>query len=196
VHEYRHTAVSIGREVVGEHFAAGYRTEIARGDGGGGAAEEGEGSSKEDGEDPLERQTGRATAIGTVAHAVRADLVQGLSTRSIDVFRTLSYTWHAFLGFAQAEKEPPALLKRKQKQSSSQAAQAQHNGTEENSPAPKRAQIAREGQAALASPMYEGEGRDRSNVDGEEEEKGLVELSSNLCSCWHAIKPTMSPGFT
>jgi hypothetical protein len=92
VHEYRHTAVSIGREVVGERFAAGYCTEIATGGGGGGAAEEGEGSSDEDGEDPLELQTGRATAIGTVAYAVRADLVQGLSTRSIDVFRTLSYT--------------------------------------------------------------------------------------------------------
>jgi hypothetical protein len=38
VQEYRHTAVGIGREVVGERFAASYRTEIARG--GGGAAEE------------------------------------------------------------------------------------------------------------------------------------------------------------
>jgi hypothetical protein len=122
VQEYRHTAVGIGREVVGERFAAGYLTEIARG--GGGAAEEGGGSSDEDGEDPVELQSGRTTAIGTVAYAVRADLVQGLSTRSIDVFRTLSYTWHAFLGFAQAEREPPALLKRKQKQSSSHAAQA------------------------------------------------------------------------
>ena len=115
VQEYRHTAVGIGREVVGERFAAGYRTETARD----GAAEVGEGSSDEDGEDPLELQSGRTTAIGTVAYAVRADLVQGLSTRSIDVFRTLSYTWHAFLGFAQAEREPLALLKRKQKQSSS-----------------------------------------------------------------------------
>jgi hypothetical protein len=173
VQEYRHTAVGIGREVVGERFAAGYRTEIARG--GGGAAEEGGGSSDEEGEDPVELQSGRTTAIGTVAYAVRADLVQGLSTRSIDVFRTLSYTWHAFLGFAQAEREPPALLKRKQKQSSSQAAQAQHDSTEENSPAPKIARVTREGQAALASPMYEGEGRDRSNVDREEEEKRGIE---------------------
>jgi hypothetical protein len=173
VQEYRHTAVGIGREVVGERFAAGYRTEIARGSGG--AAEEGRGSSDEDGEDPVELQSGRTTAIGTVAYAVRADLVQGLSTRSIDVFRTLSYTWHAFLGFAQTEREPPALLKRKQKQSSSQAAQAHHDSTEENTPAPKRARVTREGQAALASPMYEGEGRDRSNVDREEEEKIGIE---------------------
>jgi hypothetical protein len=108
VQEYRHTAVGIEREVVGERFAAGYRTQIARG---GGMAEEGEGSSDENGEDPVELQNGRTTAIGTVAYAVRADLVQGLSTRSIGVFRTLSYTWHAFLSFAQAEREPPALLK-------------------------------------------------------------------------------------
>jgi ATP-dependent helicase YprA (DUF1998 family) len=106
---------------------------------------------------------------------VRADLVQGLTTRSIDVFRTLSYTWHAFLGFTQAEREPPGLLKRKQKQSSSQAAQAQHDGTEENSPALKRPRVAREGQKAPASPMYECEGRDRSNVDEEEEEKRGIE---------------------
>jgi hypothetical protein len=175
VQEYRHTAVGIGREVVGERFATSYRTETARGGGGGGAAGEGEGSSDEDGEDPVELQSGRTTATGTVAYAVRADLVQGLSTRSIDVFRTLSHAWHAFLGFAQAEREPPALLKRKQKQSSSHAAQAQNDGTEENSPAPKRARVVREGQVAPASPLYESEGRDRSNVDGEEEEKGGIE---------------------
>jgi hypothetical protein len=33
-----------------------------------------------------------------VAYAVQADLVQGLSMRFVDVFRTLSYAWHAFLG--------------------------------------------------------------------------------------------------
>jgi hypothetical protein len=86
--EYRYTAVGIGREVVGERFAAGYRTEIARG----GAVGEVKGSSDEDREDLVELQNGRTTAIGTVAYAVRADLVQGLSTRSINVFRTLSYT--------------------------------------------------------------------------------------------------------
>jgi hypothetical protein len=92
-----------------------------------------------------------------------------------DVFRTLSYTWHAFLGFAQAERGPQALLKRKQKQSSTQAAQAQHYGTEENSPVPKRVRVVREGQAVLALPRYKGEGREQSNVDGEEEEKRGIE---------------------
>jgi hypothetical protein len=73
VQEYRHTAVGIRREVVGERFAARYCTEIARG--GGGAAEEGRGSSDKEGEDLVELQSGRTTAIGTVAYAVRADLV-------------------------------------------------------------------------------------------------------------------------
>jgi hypothetical protein len=33
-------------------------------------------------------------------YAVQADLVQGLSMRSVDVFCTLSYAWYAFLGLA------------------------------------------------------------------------------------------------
>jgi superfamily II DNA helicase RecQ len=172
VQEYRHTAVGIGREAVGERFATGYRTEMA-----GGAAEAGEGSSNEDGEDPVELQSGRTTATGAVAYAVRADLVQGLSTRSIDVFRTLSYAWHAFLGFTQAERKLVPLLKRKQKQeqSSSQAAQAQHGSKKEKRLTPKRARIVREGQAALASPTYEGEGRGQSNISREDEKKRGIE---------------------
>jgi hypothetical protein len=85
--EYRHTAAGIGRKVVGKRFAAGYKkqlqsyyTEESRG-----------GSSDEDREDPLELQNGRLTAVGMVAYAVQADLVQGLSMRSVDVFRILSH---------------------------------------------------------------------------------------------------------
>jgi hypothetical protein len=127
VQEYRHAAVGIGREVVGERFATGYRTEMA-----GGAAEEGEGYSDEDGEDPVELQNGRTTSKGAVAYAVRADLVQGLSTRSIDVFRTLSHAWHASFGLTLAERTSAALLKRKQETcSSSQATQAQHDDAED-----------------------------------------------------------------
>jgi hypothetical protein len=118
---YRHTAVGIGREVIGERFAISYRTEMASG---GGGAAEGEGSSDEDREDPIKLQNGRTTATGAVAYAVRADLVQGLSTRSINVFCTLSHTWHAFLGFAPAERKLVPLSKRKRDQSNSQAAQA------------------------------------------------------------------------
>jgi hypothetical protein len=94
--EYRYTAAGIGREVVGERFAAGYKKQLQSH-----YTEEGRGgSSDEDGEDPLELQNGRSTAVGLVAYAVQADLVQGLSMRSVDVFRTLSHAWHAFLGLA------------------------------------------------------------------------------------------------
>jgi hypothetical protein len=158
VQEYRYTAVGIGREVVGERFAAGYRTEMARASGG--VGEEGEGSSDEDGEDPIELQNGRTTATGAVAYAVRADLVQGLSTRSIDVFRTLSHAWHTFLGFAQRESKPAPLLKRKQ--------QLNSNSAEESRPALKRLQIIQNHSAALALPMHKGIAR-------EEEEKREVE---------------------
>jgi hypothetical protein len=89
VQEYRYTAVGIRREVIGERFAISYRTEIASS---GGGAAEGKGSSDEDREDLIKLQNGRTTATGAVAYAVRADLVQGLSTRSINVFCTLSHT--------------------------------------------------------------------------------------------------------
>lgn len=93
--DYRQVAVGIGREVVGERFATGYNKQQQ----GTAYHAEGEGSSSdEDGEDPVELQNGRSTAIGLVAYAVQADIVQGLSVRSIEVFRTLSSAWHAFLG--------------------------------------------------------------------------------------------------
>jgi hypothetical protein len=94
--EYRYTAAGIGREVVGERFAAGYKKQLQSHY----TEKSGGGSSDEDGEDPLELQNGRSTAVGLVAYAVQADLVQGLSMRSVNVFRTLSHAWHAFLGLA------------------------------------------------------------------------------------------------
>jgi hypothetical protein len=186
VQEYRHTAVGVGREVVGERFATGYRTEMASS---GGAAEEGERSSDEDGEDPVELQNGRTTATGAVAYAVRADLVQGLSTRSIDVFRTLSHAWHAFLGFPQAESKPAALLKRKRELSSSQAAQAQHNRAKENTPTLKRARVIEESQALLVSPTHKGKGRDQSHLDREGEEKEKEEERRGV---EHAVQQVLS----
>jgi hypothetical protein len=161
VQEYRHVAVGIGREVVGERFAAGYRTEIASGS----AAKAGEGSSDdEEGEDPVELQNGRTTATGAVAYAVRADLVQGLSTRSIDVFRTLSQAWHDFLGLAQADSKPAALLKRKAEQSSTLAAE-QHERTA------KRARTIAQGQAGLAEEEKEEEEEEREKEKEEKEEE-------------------------
>jgi hypothetical protein len=85
--EYRYTAAGIGCKVVGKRFAAGYKkqlqsyyTEESRG-----------GSSNEDKEDLLKLQNGRLTVVGLVAYAVQADLMQGLSMRSVDIFYTLSY---------------------------------------------------------------------------------------------------------
>jgi hypothetical protein len=153
VQEYRQAVVGVGRGVVGERFAAGYRTETTTS---GGAAEEGEEGSDEDGEDPVELQNGCTTATGAVAYAVRADQVQGLSTRSIDAFRTLSRTWNAFLGFAQRDSKPVMLPKRKQ--------QLDSDSPEENRPARKRTRVIQVRPAALASPTYKG-------IDREEEEK-------------------------
>jgi hypothetical protein len=97
--DYRHTAAGIGRKVVSKRFTAGYKkqlqsnyTEESRG-----------GSSDEDREDPLKLQNSRSTAVGMIAYAIQADLMQGLSMRSINVFRTLSYAWHTFLGLASVE---------------------------------------------------------------------------------------------
>jgi hypothetical protein len=91
--EYRYTAAGIGCEVVGKRFAAGYKKQLQ-----GNYAADSRGSLDEDSEDPLELQNGRSTAVGIVVYAVQADLVQGLSMRSVDIFCTLSYAWHAFLG--------------------------------------------------------------------------------------------------
>jgi hypothetical protein len=93
--EYRYTAAGIGCKVVGKRFAAGYKKQLQ----GNYAADSG-GSLDKDGEDLLKLQNSRLTAVGIVAYAVQADLVQGLSMRSVDVFRTLSYAWHAFLRLA------------------------------------------------------------------------------------------------
>ena len=50
---------------------------------------ENESDSDED-QDPVELQNARITKTGTVAYAVQADIVRGLTMRSIDVFGTLS----------------------------------------------------------------------------------------------------------
>ncbi|KAF1922121.1 uncharacterized protein M421DRAFT_79519, partial [Didymella exigua CBS 183.55] len=67
--EYRHTAVGIGREVVGERFAAGYNKQLGSSSGGGAYDNPDmmDHSRDEDGEDPLELQNGRSTAVGNVA---------------------------------------------------------------------------------------------------------------------------------
>jgi superfamily II DNA helicase RecQ len=87
--DYRHTAVGIGRVVVGESFSKGYQDEV-------GEVEEAE--VDEEGESALELQSGRTTAIGMGNYSVPIDIVKHLSVRSIDAFRPLSTLWHRFLG--------------------------------------------------------------------------------------------------
>jgi hypothetical protein len=84
--EYRYTAAGIGYKVVGKRFAAGYKKQLQ-----GNYAADSRGSLDKDSKNLLELQNGRLTAVGIVAYAVQVDLVQGLSMRSINIFRTLSY---------------------------------------------------------------------------------------------------------
>ncbi|CAO2655088.1 Nn.00g101520.m01.CDS01, partial [Neocucurbitaria sp. VM-36] len=88
-HDYRHTAVGIGREKIGESFGRGYQDEV-------GEVEEAE--VDEDGEDLIELQNNRTTAMGVGNYSVPMDIVKHLSVRSIEAFRPLSMMWHCFLG--------------------------------------------------------------------------------------------------
>jgi uncharacterized membrane protein YgcG len=89
VRSYRHAAVSIGRKVVAETFAAGYQDEV-------GEVEEAE--VDDDDESPLELQNGRTTATGVMRYGVSINIVKHLSVRSLETFRPLSEKWHRFLG--------------------------------------------------------------------------------------------------
>jgi hypothetical protein len=52
----------------------------------------------EDGEDVMELQNARTTAMGAGNYSVPINIVNHLSVRSIDAFRLLSVAWHRFLG--------------------------------------------------------------------------------------------------
>lgn len=102
--QFRHVAVGIGRQFVGDEFAKGYKDET-------GEVEEPE---MEEGEDPLEVSAGRGSAVGVNRYAVRSDIVRHLSQRNIDTFRPLSESWHRFLGL-QSRKEFVQVRARKRK---------------------------------------------------------------------------------
>jgi superfamily II DNA helicase RecQ len=87
--DYRHTAVGIGREKVGQAFSKGYDDDV-------GEVEEEE--VDDAGEDIVELQNSRTTSMGIGNYAVPIDIVKHLSVRSIDAFRPLSMLWHKFLG--------------------------------------------------------------------------------------------------
>jgi hypothetical protein len=87
--DYRHVAVSVGREKVGEQFSRGYVEETAE-------VEEPE--VEED--DALEVSAGRGREIGANRYSVLLDVIKHLSSRSIDTFRPLCQKWYDFLGLA------------------------------------------------------------------------------------------------
>lgn len=91
--DYRHTAVGIGRMMVGEAFGRGYQDEV-------GEVEEAE---VEEGESALELQSARTTKMGIGNYSVPVDIVKHLSIRSVETFRPLSELWHAFLGLASTQ---------------------------------------------------------------------------------------------
>jgi hypothetical protein len=85
--EYRYTAAGIGCKVVGKRFAAGYKKQLQKN-----YAVDSRSSLDKDSKDLLKLQNGRLTAVGIVAYTIQADLVQGLSMRSVNIFCILSYT--------------------------------------------------------------------------------------------------------
>jgi superfamily II DNA helicase RecQ len=92
--DYRHVAVSLGREKVGEQFSRGYVEETAE-------VEEPE----VDEDDPLEVSAGRGGEVGANRYGVSLDVIKHLSSRSIDTFRPLCQKWHEFLGLASYGKK-------------------------------------------------------------------------------------------
>ena len=86
-HDYRHVAISIGREVVGDAFARGYQERM----------DENIEEEEEQDEDALEVSAGRGGEIGANRYGVPMDVIQYLSNRTIDTFRPLSMKWHSFL---------------------------------------------------------------------------------------------------
>lgn len=76
--DYRHIAVSLGREKVREQFSRGYTRDIAE-------VEEPE----VDEDDPLEMSAGRGGEIRANRYGISLDMIKHLSSRSIDTFRPL-----------------------------------------------------------------------------------------------------------
>ena len=91
--DYRHVAVSLGREKVGDTFAQGYAEQSDE-------VEEPE----MDEDDGLEISAGRGGEIGANRYGVSLEVIKHLSSRSIDTFRPLSMQWHRFLGLESSRQ--------------------------------------------------------------------------------------------
>jgi superfamily II DNA helicase RecQ len=92
--DFRHIVISIGREVVSDKFAEGYKEEL-------GEVEEPE----KEMDDPIELQSGRGDAMGASRYGVRADIVKHMTPKLIETFRPISEGWHRFLGLASVASQ-------------------------------------------------------------------------------------------
>jgi hypothetical protein len=65
-----------------------------------------------EGEDLIELQSARTTAMGVGNYSVPIDIVKHLSVRSIKAFQPLSTRWHQFLGLEgeTVQEEPWSII--------------------------------------------------------------------------------------
>ena len=99
--DYRHVAILLGREKVGDEFARGYAEQSDE-------VEEPE----MDEDDGLEISAGRGGEIGANRYGVSLEVIKHLSSRSINTFRPLSMQWHSFLGLGSSRQGSIAGQKR------------------------------------------------------------------------------------
>ena len=105
--EYRHAAITLGREFVGAQFGHGFREQVG---------EEAIEEPEMELESGLDLQAGRTEKIGVQTYGVPVDIVQHLSIRSVQFFRQLSEKWHSFLELPSSrEQQEQQCTKRHQK---------------------------------------------------------------------------------
>lgn len=90
--DYRHLAISLGREVAGASFTRQSEVESTE-------VEEPE----VDEEDAFELQSRRGRTIGTLRYGVSVDLVHNLSAQSLATFRLVSELWQEFLQLGHSQ---------------------------------------------------------------------------------------------
>jgi superfamily II DNA helicase RecQ len=162
--DYRHTAVGIGRVMIGESFGRGYQDEV-------GEIEEAE--VEDDGESPLELQNSRTTQIGIGNYSVPIDIVKHLSVRSIETFRPLSELWHTFLGFHKDEKTrgiSPNLQMTINKRGCDSMDERRHEAI---TPQRKRSQLLDNWEGELQRAMQQALGRSEVSFKSAEQEQAM-----------------------
>lgn len=155
--DYRHAAVGIGREFVGESFSKGYQDEVGEAE----EAEADDDGGEPGGESAIELQSGRTTAVGVSHYGVPLNIIKHLSMRSLDVFRPLSGRWHQFLGLESAR--PAKSRGRKRKGCESGAAEAGEAEGEGEGGAEEEAEEEAEGEAEGEGEAGAGRRKRRAN---------------------------------